>query len=124
MKEWRDTETDHKKNFVKQGTNRPDHAQLMKQYQLQQLMEPGLKEIKQVELWTKWRKCIPHQFQYEMCPEPDAAVLQRIKNEKNEKLKQAAKKKKKSELPPMDDLSGTVTAMWNELGNVTAMETL
>jgi hypothetical protein len=104
----------------------PSHAQLMKEYQLQQLKEPGLKEIKQVELWTKWRKFIPHQFQSEICPEPEVAVLQRIKNEKKEKLKQAAKKKEKMEQPPLGNDLGTVTAMESDLGtdNVTAMKSL
>jgi hypothetical protein len=123
MKEWRDAETDHKKNFVKQGTNRPDCAQLMKQYQLQPLTPPGLKEIKQVELWTKWRKFIPHQFQDEICPKPDVGVLQRIKSEKNEKLKQAAKKKRVKPLPPMDD-SPMDDLLDTDLGNVAAMASL
>jgi hypothetical protein len=95
IKEWRDAKTGSKRDFVKRGTNGPNCAQLIKEYQLQQLKEPGLKEIKQVKLWTKWSNFIPHQFQSEICPEPEAAVLQRIKNERKEKLKQAAKKKKK-----------------------------
>jgi hypothetical protein len=125
IKEWRDAETDSKRDFVNQGTNRPDRAQLMKQYQLQQLKEPGLKEINQVELWTKWRKFIPLHFQSEICPEPEAAVLQRIKNEKLEKLKKTAKKKKKKrEQPPMDNNLATASAIESDLGTITAMESL
>jgi hypothetical protein len=52
-----------KKNFIKKGTDGSDCAQLMKQYKLEQLMELGLQEIKQVELWSKWRKCILPEFQ-------------------------------------------------------------
>jgi hypothetical protein len=131
IKEWRDAETDSKRDFVKRGTNGPNCAQLMKEFQLRQLKKPGLKEIKQVELWTKWQKFIPQQFQVEICPEPEAEVLQRIKNEKNEKLKQAAKKKKKKiEQPTLDNKIGTDTAtdtaIESDLGTdtVTAMESL
>jgi hypothetical protein len=49
---------------------------------------------------VKWRKFIPPEFQDEICPEPNKGIIQRIKNEENEKLKLkvkqlAAKKEKK-----------------------------
>lgn len=47
----------------------------------------GLSDIKQVELYTKWRNCIPHVFQDEMCPKPSDKVLDKIKKEKAEKAK-------------------------------------
>jgi hypothetical protein len=73
----------------------------MKQYELEQLMEPGLPEIKQVELWVKWRKFIPSQFRDEICPRPNEKIIARIKEEKNDKLKvKNLAKKKKIEQPP------------------------
>jgi flavodoxin len=124
IKEWRDADIVFSRDFAKRGTKGPNRVQLMKEYQFQQLKEPGLREIKQVELYSKWRKFIPHQFHAEICPKPDDLVLQRIKNEKKEKLKLAAKKKKKkTEQSPTDSNLNTNTAMkTNELGTVTAMD--
>jgi hypothetical protein len=43
--------------LIKKGTNRSNRAQLIKQeYQLEQLTELGIQEIKQAKLWNKWRK--------------------------------------------------------------------
>ena len=52
---------------------------------------PGLAEIKQVELFTKWRPFVPEEFKNEICPEPPKAVLDKVKLEK--KNKAIAKKK-------------------------------
>jgi hypothetical protein len=79
----------------------PIAFQLRSQYKLEWLTEPGIWEIKQVKLWTKWTKRIPPQFQDEICPEPDKEIIQRIKNEKKEKLKQLAAKKKKIGQPAL-----------------------
>jgi hypothetical protein len=101
IKEWRDATTEKKKSFVKRGTAGSDRSELMKQYKLEQLREPGLREIKQVELWVKWRKFIPPQFRDEICPRPDEKIITRIKKEKNDKLKvKNLAKKKKIEQPP------------------------
>jgi hypothetical protein len=73
----------------------------MKQYKFEQLVEPGLQEIKQVKLWVKWRKFIPPQFQDEIWPKPDEKIIKRIKKKKNEKSKvEQLAKKKKIEQPP------------------------
>jgi hypothetical protein len=101
IKEWRDAPTEKKKSFVKRGTAGSDCSELMKQYELEQLMEPGLQEIKQVELWVKWRKFIPPQFRDEICPRPNEKIIARIKKEKNDKLKvKKLAKKKKIDQPP------------------------
>jgi hypothetical protein len=102
IKEWKDAATEQKKKFVKRGTAGSDYAKLMKQYKLEQLVEPGLWEIKQVELWVKWRKCIPPpQFRDEICPRQDEMIIERIKKEKNDELKsKKTAKKKKMEQPP------------------------
>ena len=53
---------------------------------------PGLSDIKQVELYAKWRKFIPSPFQDEICPKPSDEVLDRVKGSKKEK-----REKKKSQ---------------------------
>jgi hypothetical protein len=45
----------------------------------------GIKEIKQVELCTKFRKYVPEEWQDETCPPPDDAVLAKFKIEKKRK---------------------------------------
>jgi hypothetical protein len=57
------------------------------------LQPPGLREIKQVELYTKYRKYIPQQWQNETCPQPDDGVLEKFKIEKNEKMRSHQQKK-------------------------------
>jgi hypothetical protein len=51
---------------------------------------PGIKEIKQAELFKKWRHYVPLNFKDEACPKPASDVLERQRVEKNEK----ARKKK------------------------------
>ena len=63
---------------------------------------PGISEIKQVELYLKWRGVIPHEFQDDICPKPEDHVLETIKNEKRDKEKkriaaQGTKKRKETE---------------------------
>lgn len=59
------------------------------------ILETGLAEIKQVELFTKWRPFNPEEFKNEICPEPPKAVLDKVKLEK--KNKATAKKKAMTE---------------------------
>lgn len=56
--------------------------------------KPGVSDIKQVELYTKWRGCIPLEFQEEMCPKPADVVLEKIKVEKQNKYKKRIAKQK------------------------------
>ena len=48
---------------------------------------PGIKEIKQVELYTKWRKLIPEQFQNIICPKPANDIINRVKKNKADRAK-------------------------------------
>jgi hypothetical protein len=60
-------------------------------------MLPGLREIKHVELWSKYRPLVPkHQYRDECCPMSCKEVIEREKNKKKEKgkLKREEKKKK------------------------------
>ena len=42
------------------------------------LAKPGLKPIKQVHLYTKWRKVVPHPFKDELCPLPSNEVIEMV----------------------------------------------
>ena len=59
-----------------------------------QELHSGLSDIKQCELYLKWRTVIPDEYQDIMCPKPADGVLEKIKGEKREKakVKLAAKK--------------------------------
>ena len=56
---------------------------------------PGLKEIKQVELYSKFRKFVPLEFQDEICPRPSQQVLENIKKSRSEKTKARSTAKKR-----------------------------
>ena len=49
--------------------------------------KPGLREIKQVELWSKYRPLVPVEFREECCPKPAKEVIYREKNKKKAKGK-------------------------------------
>jgi hypothetical protein len=46
---------------------------------------PGVKPIKQVELWKKWGPNIPPEKQEEMCPKPSQEVTDLVSNSRKEK---------------------------------------
>jgi hypothetical protein len=58
---------------------------------------PGIKEIKQVELYKKWRKYVPKQFKDEACPKPadDLVERQRLERTAKRHAKEAALKERK-----------------------------
>ena len=56
---------------------------------------PGLNELKQVELYTKWRKIVPKEHWESTCPKPRQEILDRVKNEK--KVKARKRKQVKDE---------------------------
>jgi hypothetical protein len=55
---------------------------------------PGVREIKQVELFTKWREYVPEDFKDEMCPE---VALDVIKQQRLETRERKAKRQKKAD---------------------------
>ena len=46
---------------------------------------PGIPEIQQVEMFTKWRPLLPPYARDLTCPRPLNAVMQRIKDKRNKK---------------------------------------
>ena len=50
------------------------------------LPKPGLKPIKQVHLYTKWRAVVPHLYKDKICPLPSNEVIEMVlKNRKPRK---------------------------------------
>lgn len=62
--------------------------------QLERLQPPGIKPIKQWELWHKWRPFIPVQYQAELCPQPSGAICESQKERTREAGRKAAEKKR------------------------------
>ena len=56
---------------------------------------PGIVDIKQVELYTKWRKLIPDQYQDIICPKPDDHIIIKVKRDKAKRAKNKLEVKKK-----------------------------
>jgi hypothetical protein len=59
------------------------------------LERPGLKPIKQVELFTKWRQFVLEEYKDIICPEPPKEIRDKVKHERNQKQQQHQKSKKK-----------------------------
>ena len=56
----------------------------------------GLKAIKQVELYTKWRKMVPEEFRDTICPKTSDLVIKEVKEEKRKKSQAAEGSSKKA----------------------------
>jgi hypothetical protein len=63
---------------------------------LQSIPEPGIPEIKQYELWHKWRQhVVPRKYWHITCPKPHDAVIRRVKQQPKSKGKKNPRAKKK-----------------------------
>jgi hypothetical protein len=63
-------------------------------FRLVLILALGLKEIKQVELYSKTRKFTPMEFQDKICPRPSQKVLENIMKSRSEKTKARSNAKK------------------------------
>ena len=66
---------------------------LMKIFSINETAQ-GISEIKQVELFTKWREFIPEEYRDIMCPNPDDDIIERIKAEKSANANKKADERK------------------------------
>ncbi len=73
---------------------RENRVQELKQFPLKPVAAPGMKEIKQVELYTKWRKFVPAEFSDEICPKPSDEILEKVQKERSAKNRERNAKKK------------------------------
>ena len=62
--------------------------------ELNTLEAPGLRPIKQVELYSKWGPLLPEKDRLVTCPKPPDEIVQMVKKEKNTKAAISRKKKK------------------------------
>ena len=62
--------------------------------ELQKLTPPGIPEIKQVELYSKWRPLLKLENQDITCPRPPTEVLDRVRSERRNKQKNVSQQKK------------------------------
>jgi hypothetical protein len=90
----------------------------------------GLREIKLVELWKKYRPFVPEKYHEECCPKPTKVILDGEKNRKNakRKLKREAKKKNEGKLksapsPQIVAAQQIVAATTNDRQELTNHET-
>ena len=56
--------------------------------------EPGISEQKQLDLFEKWRKFVPDEFQDIICPEPKNDLTERVKEKLKEKNRTNYSKRK------------------------------
>lgn len=66
----------------------------LKGFVLKSIPAPGIKPIKQVELYTKWRKFVPDSFQDEICPKPSTDIINQVTSDKRQKNRERASKKR------------------------------
>ena len=92
-KEYRDSVEHPEQEMEKGKASHEVRKNKMGNYQFEKLQPPGLKEIKMVELYKKWRSFMPEEFQDIICPKPPDDVLSRIKRVR--KMKKQRKKKSK-----------------------------
>jgi hypothetical protein len=67
---------------------------------------PGVKEIKQVELFTKWREYVPEDYKDEMCPKVSFDII------KQQRLEKRERKAKRQKTP--DNCKGELTGELTE----------
>ena len=67
------------------------------------LTRPELRDIKAVELYTKWRPLLPEWARDSTCPKPSEKVLEKVRASKSSKSKQLIEKKRKLEEEEEDD---------------------
>ena len=78
------------------GATKADRTKILKYGKVEVIKTPGLKPIKQFELYKKWQPLVPKEFADKICPKPPNSVLEIVKNERVEKQKANKAPKKKA----------------------------
>jgi hypothetical protein len=115
-------------SLKKRGVNEEERQRILPEElpTLLYAMKPGLLEIKQVELWSKYRPLVPKEYQDKCCPRPCKEVIDREKDKKKEKgkLKRDEKKEKgKLKVPPTLEVA-TASSSSNDPQELTIKKTL
>ena len=71
-----------------EGETDDERKERMKNTPLAVIPAPGLKEIKQIELFKKWRPYVPRKYQDEICPVVSDEMIEREKKRKRERANQ------------------------------------
>jgi hypothetical protein len=81
-------------NLILGKDSTEERREAMRSYAFKGLKPPGLSELKQVDLYLKYRPFIPPEHQDEICPRPSDEVMEKIKKERNEKQRGKASDKR------------------------------
>jgi hypothetical protein len=71
----------------------PSRTAEIEAYMIDTLTPPGLRPIKQVKLWKKFRPFVPQWYWDELCPRPSDEVIAQVKDDKSQKRKHKVGKK-------------------------------
>jgi hypothetical protein len=77
----------------------PSRTAKIEAYIIETLTPPGLRPIKQVELWKKFRPFVPRQYWDELCPRPSDEVIAQVKDDTAQKRKHKVAKKAATATP-------------------------
>ena len=69
------------------NVNDNNRAAALQNYELTPIPAPGLKEIKQVELYSKFRRFVPDEFKDIICPKPSDEILDNIRQARSDKTR-------------------------------------
>ena len=72
-----------KKNAT--GGQKAARTRIIKNNKMKNEKRPGLRNIKQVDLYHKWGPLIPEEFRDEICPKPSDKIIKSVKDERKAK---------------------------------------
>ena len=62
--------------------------------ELKKLKPPGIRPMKQMEMYQKWRKIVPQLYWADTCPEPTEEIKDYVKSRKEERKVQKREEKR------------------------------
>ena len=67
------------------GGQKAARTRIINGKKLKKEKRPGLRGIKQVDLYQKWGPLVPLEFCDEICPKPSDKIMKSVKEERNSK---------------------------------------
>ena len=92
-------EAGDKRKHRKVSISEEERLLLLRTLEPEILPRPGLRGIKQMELFTNYRKLVPEEFRDELCPKPSDEVMMKHKKDRKDKQKQKQALKKHTQAP-------------------------
>jgi hypothetical protein len=90
-------------HLIKRGTNGLNRKEEMQAATMKTLTPTGVRDIKQVEM-TKFKKFVPEIEQADpIYKTPDQSIIQTIKDQKNQKVREQTKKNKKVKIKDKEE---------------------